>query len=82
MDDFKVKIYVANNPKDSAGERVFHFPIIPRIGDYIDVTYKLDAKNHPLVSHSGVFLVKRVLIKEVGSSFDAILHVEGDEEVE
>lgn len=80
MNGYKVKIYVPKNPSDSANGKAFNLPIIPRVGDYIDVQYKPDSKNHPLISHSGVFKVRNVFIHEVGSTFDAVLHVEGDEE--
>lgn len=80
MSSYKVKIYVLDKPKDSANGKVFNLPIIPRVGDYIDVKYKTDPVNHPLISHAAVFEVKRVHIHEVGSAFDAILHVDGDDE--
>ncbi|WP_193062955.1 hypothetical protein [Oceanobacillus oncorhynchi] len=81
MSGFKVRIHVTNNPKDSATGRVFHLPIIPRIGDYIEVVFKPDERNHPSVSERGGFIVKKVWIKEVGSQIDAMLHVESDEEI-
>lgn len=80
MNSYKVKIYVLDKPKDSANGKVFNLPIIPRVGDYIDVKYQTDPVNHPLRHYAGVFEIKRVYIHEVGSVFDATLHVEGDEE--
>ncbi|CZQ83818.1 Hypothetical protein Tpal_491 [Trichococcus palustris] len=81
MDGYKVQIYVVNDSHDSANGKEFTFPIIPRVGDLIDVKYKIDEKNHPNLGVVGVFEVKRVYIHEFGSKYDATLHVEGDEEI-
>ncbi|MEK4922013.1 hypothetical protein LG276_00985 [Cytobacillus kochii] len=82
MSGFKVKVYASNSPKDTVNGQSFNLPIIPRVGDYIDVKYKPDPIKRPLNSVAGVFEVKNVFIHEADSTYDAHIHVLIEEEIE
>lgn len=76
---FNVKIYVSDDKHNSLNGAVLSYPIIPRIGDYIDARIIPDKINHPNMYESGVYEVTKVYLMETNKKdSDAMIYVVSD----
>jgi len=75
LNSYKILLYVVNSREDDLNGQILNFPIIPRVGDMLNVTAQ--GKNG---TFSGVFKVKTVFINQIGSKVDAQVHVATDED--
>lgn len=71
--DFLIKFWVNGQAKDSFNGKELTYPIIPRVGDYIDAKYQHEDRNI-----SGVFEVTKVYIHQSGDRIAAQVHVNSD----
>lgn len=80
MRTFKILFFVPGEPEEELNNKILEMPIIPRIGDYVDLTFIPDPVNHPRSGISVVGEVTTVYIKNLEqSNIDAQVHVRLDE---
>ena len=76
---YKVLYYVNGNTKDSLNGKVIEMPIIPRVGDYVDLNYKVEEKDGSSHGVGLVAEVTKVYILDSSQKVNAQVHVKVDE---
>lgn len=80
MRTYKILFFVQGYPEEKLNNKIIEMPIIPRIGDYVDLTFIPNPNEHPNIYLSLIGEVTTVYIRNVEQNkVDAQVHVRLDE---
>lgn len=80
MTTFKVLFFVPNHPEEELNNKIVEMPIIPRTGDFVDLTFIPNIKEQPNNYLSVIGEVTTVYVNNIeNKKFDAQVHVRLDD---